>query len=148
YAKTEPPRPGGLSDYAVNAGCSTASNWPTGPLMIGNATGVTPTGQPITSALFGNSPFANAPIGSMLTSWAGATTLQSITDGTSNTLLIGEKHIRPKSRDGKNEDRSVFHSANQPNFMRLAGLNPVDGTTQYTLVTSEQDQSSSNANQR
>jgi prepilin-type N-terminal cleavage/methylation domain-containing protein len=145
-AASEPARPGGLSDYAVNAGNSSASNWPAGPLMIGNATGVTPTGQAITQALFGNTPFANAPIGSMLTTWSGPTTIASITDGTSNTLLIGEKHIRPNSRWGMNEDRSVFSSGAQPQFMRLAGLDPTDGTTQYTLVPSELDQTDATGN--
>ncbi|WP_254509373.1 DUF1559 domain-containing protein [Anatilimnocola floriformis] len=43
-----------------------------------------------------------------LVSWRGQLNLASITDGTSNTSFYGEKHIRPASLRGKNEDRSVF----------------------------------------
>ena len=53
--------------------------------------------------------------------WRGQVTLLGITDGTSNTFLFGEKHIRPNSLRGKNEDRSVF--GGQTNSVRrMAGL--------------------------
>src|SRR5439155_10280292 len=63
--------------------------------------------------------------------------------------LIGEKHIRPNSRDGKNEDRSVF-GVNANNYTRNAGLwIESDGTQHtYSLVASESDQSSIDANSR
>jgi hypothetical protein len=68
----------------------------------------------------------------------------SITDGTSNTLLVGEKHIRPGSRNGMNEDRSIFSGSNANTFSRLAGIPPagvtqVDGVTQYPLSPEERD---------
>jgi prepilin-type N-terminal cleavage/methylation domain-containing protein len=47
--------------------------------------------------------------------------LANITDGTSNTLLWGEKHIRPISMRGKNEDRSIFGGQNNSN-RRVAGI--------------------------
>jgi len=47
--------------------------------------------------------------------------LANITDGTSNTLLFGEKHIRPISMRGKNEDRSIFGGQNNSN-RRIAGI--------------------------
>src|SRR5262249_28171125 len=36
--------------------------------------------------------------------WRGQLKLTSIQDGTSNTLMFGEKHIRPNSLRGKNDD--------------------------------------------
>jgi hypothetical protein len=47
--------------------------------------------------------------------------LANITDGTSNTILFGEKHIRPNSLRGKNEDRSIFGGQNNSN-RRVAGI--------------------------
>ena len=48
------------------------------------------------------------------------TNIGSITDGTSNTLLIGEKYVRPAMRWGKNEDRSIFGGQNN-SIRRMAG---------------------------
>jgi hypothetical protein len=45
----------------------------------------------------------------------------NITDGTSNTLFFGEKHIRPVSMRGKNEDRSIFGGQNN-STRRVAGI--------------------------
>jgi prepilin-type N-terminal cleavage/methylation domain-containing protein/prepilin-type processing-associated H-X9-DG protein len=55
------------------------------------------------------------------TPWRGQLRLLSITDGTSTTLMFGEKHIRPNSLRGKNEDRSIFGSQNN-SIRRMAGL--------------------------
>ena len=55
--------------------------------------------------------------------WRGQLNFLSITDGTSSTLMFGEKHIRPNSLRGKNEDRSIF--GGQTNSQRrMAGLAP------------------------
>jgi prepilin-type N-terminal cleavage/methylation domain-containing protein len=47
--------------------------------------------------------------------------LANVTDGTSNTLMFGEKHIRPNSLRGKGEDRSIFGGVNNVN-RRVAGI--------------------------
>ncbi len=47
--------------------------------------------------------------------------LANVTDGTSNTLMFGEKHIRPSSLRGKGEDRSIFGGVNNVN-RRVAGI--------------------------
>jgi hypothetical protein len=47
--------------------------------------------------------------------------MANITDGTSNTIFCGEKHIRPVSVRGKNEDRSIFGGQNNSN-RRVAGI--------------------------
>ena len=65
-------------------------------------------------------------------------TIQGIPDGASNTFLVGEKHIRPTTHFGANEDRSIFSSGNKNNMRRFAGtgsdgnnrpLRPKDDTT-------------------
>jgi prepilin-type N-terminal cleavage/methylation domain-containing protein len=60
-------------------------------------------------------------VGVAITSWRGSTKLADITDGTSTTFLFGEKHIRPSSLRGKQEDRSIFGSQNN-STRRVAGI--------------------------
>ena len=112
-------RPGGLGDYAVCSG-SNASN---GAIINGKSVGVRPDGSTIT----GN--FDQSPRGTKVLSWKGPLTLMGLTDGTSNTVIIGEKFVRKASREGKNEDRSIFASDNQNNHRRLLGVNPDNGDT-------------------
>jgi prepilin-type N-terminal cleavage/methylation domain-containing protein len=129
---------GGLGDYACNGGNDSTSNRRRGALTFSNARGVTPSGEVITGS------FDKSPIGTVITSFRCVTNIASITDGTTNTLLIGEKHVRPNSRDGKNEDRSIFSGCNGNNYSRLAGIPPAGVTqtnslTQYPLAPSELD---------
>jgi hypothetical protein len=132
------PQPGGLSDYACNGGNDSTNNRPNGATTVANAVGVQADG----TIIRGN--FDRSPVNTRITSWTGVITFAKITDGLSNTLLVGEKHIRPASRDGKNEDRSVFNGSNANNFSRLAGIPPTgvaqtDGVMQYPIIQSEQD---------
>ena len=132
------PRPGGLSDYACNGGNDSTNNRPNGAMTVANATGVEPDGTVIKGG------FNRSPLGTVMTTWAGVVNFANITDGLSNTLLAGEKHVRPDSRDGKNEDRSIFSGSNANPFSRLAGLPPAgvaqtDGVTQYPLIQREDD---------
>ncbi|HJZ54010.1 MAG TPA: DUF1559 domain-containing protein [Gemmataceae bacterium] len=94
------PQPGALSDYAAVAG-STDIN---GAIIDAVAAfGTDGSGKPVVTS---SKPQINLN--------------DSIKDGTSNTLMFGEKHIRPGSMRGKNEDRSVY-AGNQNNYRRLAG---------------------------
>jgi prepilin-type N-terminal cleavage/methylation domain-containing protein len=103
--------PGCVSDYACNSGCGTSNQQDAnGPFVRGTVTKDATT--------------------SLLTSWRGTVTLGGgIPDGTSNTLLIGEKHIRYTTINGAgygtNEDRSVFGS-NYNSFLRFAGIATTD----------------------
>jgi prepilin-type N-terminal cleavage/methylation domain-containing protein len=117
-------RPGGLGDYAVCSG-SNASN---GAIINGQARGVRPDGSTIT----GN--FDQSPRGTRVLSWKGQLTLLGLTDGTSNTVVAGEKFVRKASLNGKNEDRSIYASDNQNNHRRLLGVNPDNGDVR-TLVS-------------
>jgi hypothetical protein len=62
-----------------------------------------------------------------LSKWKAQIRLASLTDGTSNTTLFGEKHIRPNSMRGKNEDRSAY-SAVRNTHRRMMGKY-VNGST-------------------
>jgi hypothetical protein len=55
-----------------------------------------------------------------LKKWKFQTRFASVTDGTSNTVMFGEKHIRPNSLRGLNEDRSAF-SAVRNTHRRMMG---------------------------
>ena len=57
--------------------------------------------------------------------WSGQLSFGSIIDGTTNTLLFGEKHVRPNSLRGKNEDRSIF-SGIRNTHRRMVGINAPD----------------------
>ncbi len=67
-----------------------------------------------------------------LVSWSGQLNLAAITDGTSSTTLVGEKHIRPNSMRGKQEDRSIF-SGVRNTHRRMMGISP-DGLEQRPLM--------------
>src|SRR5262249_38307270 len=107
-------RPGGLSDYA-SCGGHNGSTGAFAPALVLQAVG--PTGAPL-SALNSASP----PLSRCL-AFRSQTNFAAITDGLSNTLLIGEKYIRPTSFTGKLEDRSIFGSENATTVRRLVGNN-------------------------
>jgi prepilin-type N-terminal cleavage/methylation domain-containing protein/prepilin-type processing-associated H-X9-DG protein len=108
-------RPGGLSDYASVAGIANND----GALRIAIPSG-TVGGLPVS----GNPAFNSSGPGARVRTFVSQSRFATITDGTSNTLLIGEKYVRPRSFQGKNEDRSVFDSGNANNFRRFVGKNP------------------------
>jgi len=96
---------GGLSDYAACFGDDDSGSKANGAII------------PV--ADMNNSMTASSVL---KPGWRGQLTMLSISDGTSNTLMFGEKHIRPNSLRGKNEDRSVFGGNNNA-VRRMAGLN-------------------------
>jgi len=71
--------------------------------------------------------------------------LANITDGTSNTIMFGEKHIRPSSMRGKNEDRSIFGGQNN-STRRCAGIQQ-NNTANVRPLRAANDENGANANQ-
>ena len=73
--------PGALGDYACNEGDNTNGGFNTpqadGAIILANHTNA-----------------ADAAGGYTIPSWQSNTKFQTITDGTSNTLLVGEKHVK------------------------------------------------------
>jgi len=65
--------------------------------------------------------------------WQGVVRLATITDGTSNTMLFGEKNVRRTTRWGTGEDRNVYGFTNANNVRRYAGLDRKDLASQYKL---------------
>jgi hypothetical protein len=53
-------------------------------------------------------------------SWNSRTRLASVTDGTSNTILFGEKYVRLSSL-GSNEDTALFNGDRPDPTLRVAG---------------------------
>jgi prepilin-type N-terminal cleavage/methylation domain-containing protein len=83
---------GAVGDYAPNLG------------TINGVNNVKKNDGPIIEAM-------QSVSGVTVTSWKGRLTFQDVADGTSSTLMFGEKHIRPSSMQpsrGRNEDRSMF----------------------------------------
>lgn len=105
--------PGTVSDYACAAGFGPGWNWinSRGPLIMGEAVTDPPT-----------VPFGNyAPPGATLVTWKGRTAFKDIVDGTSNTVFIGEKHVRPSRFGIAQEDGAIYNGDHPGNFSRCGG---------------------------
>jgi prepilin-type N-terminal cleavage/methylation domain-containing protein len=126
-------RPGGVGDYAVSHGTDTGTLDGNGALTIGVALAmVQPDGTPWTNV----AQAFMSPQGTKITKWKSQTSLNSIADGTSNTLMIGEKYVRPSSRWGINEDRSIYNGFFARVYRRAAGQPTMNANAlPYSLVS-------------
>jgi len=128
-------RPGAPGDYGSVA--ATANNQ--GTLRIG-----IPSGIVNGVAVSGNTAFNNSGPGARVLSFQSQTILASMRDGSSNTAVIGEKHVRPNSLQGKNEDRSVYDSGVPNAFRRFLG----NLSDPHPLVADPSDQTGPQVNER
>ena len=139
-----PDTPGGLSDYA--AACGTYYTSYDGAIVeCLRSGGITAFKNAKTGATEQDTGPSSTP-DTIVAYWKPRVRLAEISDGTSNTVMFGEKHIRLTSLSGKNEDRSVFNGdwetgpvsrmlgyAKDANGNKVAGLeypiakNPRDG---------------------
>lgn len=124
---------GGLSDYAA---CS-------GP---GTQDGVGANGQINGRGAMIGARWELDSTGTIIVKSTPVIRLAMITDGTSNTLLMGEKHVRwlnaagtARLQWGTADDRSVYNSGNANNSRRFAGLGSDGG--QYTIAIFVESQS-------
>lgn len=102
-----PDTPGGLSDYAVCCGTAYTNydgsivecirNAPP-TILVNSATGAAE-----------QDTGGRSTLNTIVTTWKPRVKFADLSDGTSNTFLIGEKHIRQTQLSGRGEDRSVFN---------------------------------------
>jgi len=111
--------PGGLADYAA---CGGNGAVPSPAVPNGDEA------DELGNGAFVLAQHSLASDGRLL-NWRGVVTLPGIPDGTSNTLLMGERLVRYVTLNGGGrgtaEDRSVF-AFNHNNFRRYAGVSPQD----------------------
>ena len=117
-------QPGAIADYAGAYGTG-----------VGN-----PNGAMVPATFVQGTDASNNTI---VASFRGQINLLSITDGTSNTFLIGEAHVRPNSLRGKNENRSIFGGVD--NVPRRCAGNAPNGTFRY--LSPPENENGANANQ-
>lgn len=107
--------PGVVADYACSAGYGPAGvwNWITsnGAMIMGDATTDPPT-----------VPAGNyAPPGARLLTWTSRTSFRDLVDGASNTILVGEKHVRPSRWGIAQEDGAIYNGDHPASFSRCGG---------------------------
>lgn len=109
--------PGSLGDYAACNGDTDADFIiaPNGALIQAQVTYTS--GQSNPTAV-GQVPCTGSPC--VVQTWKSRTRLASVTDGTSNTFVIGEKHVRLSSY-GNNEDTALYNGDRPDPTLRVAG---------------------------
>jgi prepilin-type N-terminal cleavage/methylation domain-containing protein len=123
-------RGGGMSDYANNGG----TNGSDGALLEGVRWQTSPAGLDLDAGI--------APLGTLCLSFTSQTKFASITDGLSNTLLVGEKFVlKTDLSGGISTDGSVFSSGTgqENSFRRFAGNNGASPPVVRPIVPGVED---------
>jgi prepilin-type N-terminal cleavage/methylation domain-containing protein len=115
--------PGATGDYACCDGDGVSRN------TLG-ARGAMISPSLVTSPPYGNDdPDGDVIDTYRIVSVRSRTTFGSISDGLSNTLLIGEKHVRPTRLGFANEDRAYYSGQSYVTAQRSAGCTSVNSRT-------------------
>ncbi len=124
-----------VSSRDVPIGAPDVPNWP-GSLGDYAGSGGHTTNYPSSSRPWVDSPDGSGTIlwtasqtfsAGKLSAWTGAVRLSTITDGTSNTFLIGEKHVPislqgySRGADSRTGDGSIYAGDHEEQFSRCAG---------------------------
>jgi prepilin-type N-terminal cleavage/methylation domain-containing protein len=127
-----PDTPGGLSDYG--AACGTQYTNYDGAIVENTRNGITVLVNARTGAIEQDTGSLSS-LDTIVERWTVRVRYAEISDGTSNTIMVGEKHIRLTSLHGKSEDRSVFNGDSETGpVSREAGVtwdnngNPIPGS--------------------
>jgi prepilin-type N-terminal cleavage/methylation domain-containing protein len=122
--------PGALCDYAASTGSQ------------GSYTGVTPTwydGPHANGVIIGSSAcLSGGVVGGVVPTFQGRVKMTSISDGTSNTFLVGEKQVPLVNFTVAVGDGSIFNGDHEWNYSRWVGpgnglaTGPTD-TTSWTI---------------
>jgi prepilin-type processing-associated H-X9-DG protein len=123
--------PGALGDYAGCGGDRTPYN---GELDGFNTTNGAPTGTMVIAKF--------TVTNNRLTFWRGQVPIAGIFDGTSNTFLIGERHV-PISRMGSEVnqigDASIYNGDHHRTLGRVAGTGPANSGYDFNLAQNIND---------
>jgi hypothetical protein len=106
-----PHRPGALADYAC---CHGDLGPTTGPSWLHNSNGAMIAANRV--EVFGVDPAWR------LTNWRHRTRIQSITDGTTHTFLVGEKHVNREQYGLTDGGDNSAYSDDRFSFSRIAGV--------------------------
>ncbi len=120
---SRPPAVLSIGDFATPGGALTdyAASFGTAALYINSVGAIIPAIPQEITVDANSRPY--------LKKWRAQTRMADLIDGASNTTIFGEKHIRPNSLRGRNEDRSAY-SAVRNTHRRMMGVYVSGSTTE------------------
>lgn len=120
---------GATGDYAVCDGDGVARNTKNARGAMISSSVTTDPVYPSRGSCTSDDPCGDVIDGYRIVSYRSRTSITTISDGTSNTLLIGEKHVRPDRFGIRNEDRAYYSGVNYVTAQRSAGCTVYDTST-------------------
>jgi type II secretory pathway pseudopilin PulG len=138
FAGTVPAESGSVADYSGCAGTKNFSEWELDGVNIEFPQQPLPANGAMICA--GQLVFAGEPGKSAVLSWRERLTLAAILDGTSNTLLFGEKHLVREELAHEVVDGPVFNGDHHRTIGRCAGTTNDHTPVELDLAKTMRDQ--------